>query len=750
MTVPLALPTTASGGSGSPTRRRGRAWVWFAVFALAFQIWNVISGDLASSVASAAGSIAYIALNIGATWWLLRAAANPLHAAGERTGLRMLAAMYTCTALGNLTWAFELEVLKADPVDSWANLFFVPSYLFGIVAIMSFPVAPRGQAELRKSLIDAASVMIAVGALIWTFLVERTDWMSMKPTPLLLGLFYPAACVLILALISRQVMRQPANEPYGKFLVLLAAVAAQYLVDLLLELGYRGSIALSTFSAIVLPLLYVLLIRGAEQLARPTFAQRATRNPDPALNPANLLPMLSAMTLYAVLIWTALSLTHEALPLLVFAAIGQNILFLIKQTIAVRENARMVTARAEAESRAKYAERAREGQKLEAIGRLAGGIAHDFNNLLTTVLANSEFALSKLHPSDPVHAEVSDVHSAAVRGAELIQQILAFSRKSLIEPVRVQPDLVLREMRRLLERLAGMGYQLHFDMAHDIGLVEVGRGQLEQVIANLVTNARDAMPDGGRIVLAGRNMHLDDAAASALELTPGAYVTISVADDGTGIEPAVRAQIFEPFFSTKPRGQGTGLGLASSYGIMRQSHGAIDVTSKPGAGAVFTIFLPRVFADTPTPTEPPTVITPLQVRGRGETILLVEDDPSVRQITRRILASEGYTVFTAQDADTAHDLCARHGTSVALLITDVRVAGARGQDLAALLRTTRADLPVIFVSGSAMSAPVPERQEPHAHDLYLAKPFSGAQLLDQVAALLAPAWSPIASSDRSP
>jgi CheY-like chemotaxis protein len=297
--------------------------------------------------------------------------------------------------------------------------------------------------------------------------------------------------------------------------------------------------------------------------------------------------------------------------------------------------------------------------------------------------------------------------------------------------VQLQPDLILRDMERLLARLAGDRSTLVLDLAADLGQVKADRGQLEQVLANLVTNARDAMPNGGTVTITGRNVTLDGETAAALALPVGAYVALAVADTGVGIAAEVRAHIFEPFFSTKARGKGTGLGLASSYGIMRQSNGGIRVDSEVGRGSTFTLYLPRLTTvSIPTPVS----VTPMPAdsrRGRGETILLVEDEAAVRQVTRRMLVAEGYTVLTAPDAAAARAIVTTHGGEIALLITDVMMPGDSGIELAEGLRQTAPGLDVIFISGYA-DTECPDGVRSARGNDFVQKPFTGAELLSRV------------------
>ncbi len=717
---------------------RPQAWLFFAVYAAGFVLWTLLTGASTSphgKVSALLASLGFLPLNLGAVYWLLRAADGSSVGASERKALQLLAGMYFCTAIGNTMWSVDEVIRGVDPRYSWANLFYIGSYALGIAGLSQIPVAPRVPMERRRFLLDAACVVLSMAALIWTFVVSSINWQALNSLHLLIELVYPIGSIITLALLCRLIMRQGPNALRTDILWLALGLFIQCTMDLVFELDYRQELTrLTTWAALICAAMYVVIIYGAQLLL-----SRKTSADEPrtfaVLHPMNLLPTIAAISVYVVLLWVIQSNQREALGILIATCIALNVLFFLKQTLAAEENAVLQAARADAESRARYETLAREGQRLESVGRLAGGIAHDFNNLLTTVLANSDFALTRLRPGDAAHDEVTDIRSAAMRGAELIRQLLAFSRKSVIAPVRLQPDLVLREMERLLQRLAGDRCALLLELPADLGQVQADRGQLEQVLANLVSNARDSMADGGGIVISGRNVTLSGALAAELALPAGEYVSLSVQDSGVGISSEVRTHIFEPFFSTKARGKGTGLGLASTYGIMRQSNGGIGVESVVGRGSVFTLYLPRVYA-APTAAVSTVVAAPEDVQsGRGETVLLVEDDAAVRQVTRRMLASEGYHVLTAADAVAAHAIFNQHGEDIALMITDVMMPGDSGFTLATSVRERWPSLAVIYISGYS-DTELPNDERVKIGDDFLHKPFTGAQLMARIEAHL--------------
>jgi two-component system cell cycle sensor histidine kinase/response regulator CckA len=347
-----------------------------------------------------------------------------------------------------------------------------------------------------------------------------------------------------------------------------------------------------------------------------------------------------------------------------------------------------------AEQRARFEERLRQFQKMEAIGNLAGSIAHDFNNLLSVILGYTDLALKALPPSDPVTADLVEVLAAADRAKKLTSQLLAFSRKQVLEAKPLDLNGILHGMEGMLRRLLGETIDLCFATTEPLGSVKGDRGQLEQVILNLCVNARDGMPNGGRLTLETANAELD--ATFGPEVIPGGYVLLGVTDTGVGMTPAVRERIFEPFFTTKEHGRGTGLGLATVFGIVRQSGGHIAVTSEPGAGTSFKTYFPRIreTADDGTPAGPGRA-----PEGGRETVLLVEDTDSVRVLVRAILARNGYHVLEAQSAEMALGLAEPYPGKIHLLVTDVVLPRMTGPVLAERLGALRPELKVLFMSG---------------------------------------------------
>ena len=338
----------------------------------------------------------------------------------------------------------------------------------------------------------------------------------------------------------------------------------------------------------------------------------------------------------------------------------------------------------------------RQAQKMEAVGQLAGGVAHDFNNLLTAILGYSTFVIDTFGPQDRRRADMEEVLKAGQRAAVLTRQLLAFSRKQVLQPTSVDLNALVMGIRQMLGRLIGETVNLVPILAPDLGTVRADPGQLEQVLMNLVLNARDAMPSGGRLEVETANVELDQSFMLGVTIHPGSYVLLAVSDNGIGMNEATKQRLFEPFFTTKEHGKGTGLGLATVYGIVKQSGGYIWVYSEPGKGATFKIYLPRVSGDGKVLDS---AAVEEEMPAGTETVLLVEDEEAVRLLTRRILERAGYRVFDAANAEQAEALFERHGAVFSLLVTDVIMPGASGPRLFDRLARQRPDLKVLYVSG---------------------------------------------------
>jgi len=378
-----------------------------------------------------------------------------------------------------------------------------------------------------------------------------------------------------------------------------------------------------------------------------------------------------------------------------------------------------------------------QSQKMEAVGRLAGGIAHDFNNLLASIRGNADFALG-IDPGDGAWDEcLIEITRATERGAELVRQLLAFGRKQVIAPRCVRPTVLLKGISALLPSLLGEHIRVNWELSEDTGHVRVDSGQLEQVLVNLVVNARDAMPGGGQLGIHGACVDLDAATSRDLSLAgPGRYARIQVVDDGIGMEPALQSRIFEPFFTTKPEGTGSGLGLATVFGIVQQHGGAIDLWSAPGKGSRFTVYLPIVEPDTPTAQPDPPVASKAPSPPQGVRLLLVEDDDMVRRAVHRMLSRRGFEVFQASSGPEALALVDEGLDRIDLLLSDVVMPMMGGCELAQRLSERLPGLRVLLTSGYSEEI-VASQGGVLADDYgFISKPYAVGDLLTKMNDLL--------------
>ena len=368
-----------------------------------------------------------------------------------------------------------------------------------------------------------------------------------------------------------------------------------------------------------------------------------------------------------------------------------------------------------------------QSQKMEAVGRLAGGIAHDFNNLLTVITSYSDLLLEDLAPTDPMRQDVEQVRHAADRAAALTRQLLAFSRQQVLAPRVVNLSAVVQSVEKMLHRVIGEDVELVTSLDPDVGAVKADVGQLEQVLMNLAVNARDAMPTGGKLTLETGNVEHDPDYAREQQAGPvRRFVMLAVSDTGVGMDEATKARIFEPFFTTKEPGKGTGLGLATVYGIVQQSGGFIWVYSEPGRGTTFKIYLPQVDA----PPDAAGVAATELPRGT-ETVLLVEDAAAVRAAVRQVLERQGYTVLEAPHGNAALALATAHDGPIHLLLTDVVMPGLSGRQVADQLKQLRPDTRVLYASGYTDDAVV-RHGVLEAGIAYLQKPFTTGSLARKV------------------
>ncbi len=338
-----------------------------------------------------------------------------------------------------------------------------------------------------------------------------------------------------------------------------------------------------------------------------------------------------------------------------------------------------------------------QAQKMEAIGRLAGGVAHDFNNLLTGITGNIALAMMDLDPEDPLFQNLQEIKWTAERTAELTHQLLAFSRKQIIAPKRVELNEVVARLENMLRRMIGEDVELRTRLQEGLGMVKVDPGQMEQVLVNLAVNARDAMPDGGKLTIETGEAFLDEDYCRRRAYTePGRYAVLTISDNGVGMDGETLSHVFEPFYTTKPKDKGTGLGLATVYGIVKQNKGYVEVYSEQGLGATFRIYLP--FAKTENVEDRKERRKEVWPRGE-ETILLVEDEKIVRETAARVLGHLGYRILVGADGDEGLAVARKWGSEIDLLMTDVVMPGISGAELVETLRKIRPEMKILFTSG---------------------------------------------------
>ena len=390
-----------------------------------------------------------------------------------------------------------------------------------------------------------------------------------------------------------------------------------------------------------------------------------------------------------------------------------------------------ITGRMDAEAAMRRSEQQlRHSQKMEAVGRLAGGIAHDFNNLLTVIHGNTSLALLDSAKGSLQEIALEEVRDASARATSLTRQLLTFSRRESVELQLLDLNVIVEDLRRMLSRLIGEHIQLETELSSMSLVVQADRTNLEQLVINLVVNARDAMQDGGVLNIMTRRVTLDAEAAAALELAAGPYVCLSASDTGFGMDEETRARAFEPFFTTKPSGEGTGLGLATVYAIAARHEGAVAIESQPGIGTTVTLWLPAVAGIAATATI--SGEHPMQ-HGTG-TVFLVEDEVAVRHLARRVLVAQGYRVLEASNGEEALQLWKEFGPSVDVVVTDVVMPKMGGQALVEILRSDRPDLAVVFCSGYSDNMLLPMRED-DVHTAFLAKPFTLNALVERVSRL---------------
>jgi signal transduction histidine kinase/ActR/RegA family two-component response regulator len=390
---------------------------------------------------------------------------------------------------------------------------------------------------------------------------------------------------------------------------------------------------------------------------------------------------------------------------------------------------RLVIVNRDITDRRRLEEQFRQSQKMEAVGRLSGGIAHDFNNILGVITGYGEILQERMKRDDALAGCVDEILNASRRAAQLTRQLLAFSRQQVLEPKVVELNMIVRDTEKMLRRVIGEDIEFNTVLDPLLSNIKADQGQIEQVILNLAVNARDAMPDGGELKITTQNAVMSDLDVQrySYPVKPGRYVLLTVSDTGIGMAQATQAHIFEPFFTTKEKGKGTGLGLATVYGVVKQSDGYIEVHSELGVGTIFKIYLPRV--EGAVEVEKDNGVPSASLNGQ-ETILLVEDEDALRILTRNVLRSMGYTVLEACDGEKACEVSRQFGAEIHLLVSDVVMPGMNGPALAEKLVVERPTIKVLYISGYTGQA-VGQGVLPAGCN-FLTKPFTRDQLAHKV------------------
>ena len=385
--------------------------------------------------------------------------------------------------------------------------------------------------------------------------------------------------------------------------------------------------------------------------------------------------------------------------------------------------------------RRKLEEQFRQVLKMEAVGRLSGGIAHDFNNILGVIIGYSELLREQLEAKDPLVSCVDEILAAGRRGASLIRQLLAFSRQQVLEPKIIDLNAIVSDTEKMLRRLIGEDIELETVLDPGLAKIKADQTQIEQVILNLCVNARDAMPDGGKLIIHTENTEMTEADIRrySYPVKPGPYVLLTVSDTGIGMNAETQARVFEPFFTTKEKGKGTGMGLATVYGIVKQSDGYIEVHSEPGAGTFFKIYLPQATGTAEISEGDKKLTVPLREQGH-ETILVVEDESALRKLTVNVLPTLGYTVLAAANGKEAVELSQQYPDTIHLLLTDVVMPGMNGRALAEQLALTRPNMQVLYMSGHTGQGVGQGVLAPGSN--FIPKPFTREKLADKIRQLL--------------
>jgi signal transduction histidine kinase len=703
--------TTARAGTDEPTMKVRDA-IGPPPAALRALLGLLVAGLFAVTAGVEAQGLCQAVVLLGAALCLGRA----LLVRAERAGWLLIGLGFASWGAGDLYFLLALDHLADVPMPSAADagyLALVPLAVGGVLLLArSSGVRPTGTVWLDGLIAGLSGAALSAAVVLDDVTAAAAGGPALE---VVYKLAYPAGDLVLLGVVVAAVALNDWRLD-RRWALLAGGVVAFWVADSAHLVNPGGQTPFDAGWAVA-----SLLVGWAawEPAAAAPAAGRA-----PYARP--VVPPLVFAALSAILLGGAGFLgVHPAAGAL--AAVSQACV-IARLLATMRADRRRVAAEAEAlRERRELRERLERSQRLETVGQLAGGVAHDFNNLLAVILNYVEFVRDELSPASPAHADADQIRAAAERGARLTRQLLLFAQRKATQAEVLDLDEVVGATHAMLGRTLGGDIEMRVVARDETWLVEIDRGNLEQVIVNLAINARDAVGPNGRIALATSNADLGPAEAEGLEVTPGRYVRLEVADDGCGMEPDLLARAFEPFVTTKAPGEGTGLGLATVYGIVRQAGGGIRARSQPGRGTTFEVYVPAA-------ATPGAGAAQVRVRGAargvGERLLVVEDEPPLRAVLERILRGAGYDVTGAGSGEEA--LRARDDSEAPfdLLITDMVMPGMTGLEVAERLRARDPGRPVIFMSG--YSSELIERRTGPAAGPLLIKPFTPEALLAQV------------------
>jgi signal transduction histidine kinase/ActR/RegA family two-component response regulator len=724
-------PSPAVSVSPADADRRPRlAALATLTYICLYAFWVVLLRDRSTAIGLAIDDLAFVPLNIALVVALLHASGTGALMPAQRRALRLLAAMYACTAIGNTIWYADDAIWRGNADYGVANVFFFLCYPLGVLGVSALPLRPMDADARRRYHWDLAVLGICVTVMGVLFTVPYIAELWLQHGHATIDAAYALCNLVWYGAIVRILLRQIDGHASRHLRQLAWGMSVQAGIDFARQWAVAGpNWQQPIWFYPVIALGYVGMLHAAIGVrTAPVHTQRTVIGN--TIRAASALPLVMAIATFIVMIVSVHTHSRE-IPLewLLLGAIVVGIGLLAHARNAVVAHARLATQLAATEVDRRYDRRLRDAEKQEALGRMASGVAHDFNNLITAIIANCELASDDVGPDAAIAEDLREIRLAALRGGELTRQLLVFSRRDQPHAISIDISATLLGLHRLLLRVAGERVHVTLDADVIPGSVRIDRGQLEQALVNLVANARDAMRGAGTIRITARATTFAPSDTLGHDLAFGDYVTISVTDTGSGIPPETLHRIFEPFFTTKPVGEGTGLGLATAHATVRAAGGLMAVHSEVGVGTTFRIILPRR-AEPAEAIDRPDTATSVE-RARGETVLVVEDDATVRQISRMVLMRAGFAVLSAANLEDARRLMRAHREPLALVLADVVLPDGVGAELITDLRQRSDETPLLMMSG--YSAEEVSQFATDAEDAsLLRKPFTPAELVTAV------------------